>query len=46
MIYFTDLSNKEIGYSLGFMEPAHFSAFFKNCTGHSPSNFLKEQHVR
>ncbi|VAV84211.1 Transcriptional regulator, AraC family [hydrothermal vent metagenome] len=39
LIYFTDLSSKEIGYKLGFSEPANFSAFFKNCTGVSPSKF-------
>ncbi len=39
LIYFTDLTSKEIGYKLGFSEPAHFSAFFKNCTGVSPSKF-------
>lgn len=39
LIYFTDLSSKEIGYELGFSEPANFSAFFKNCTGISPSKF-------
>lgn len=39
LIYFTDLSNKEIGYELGFSEPANFSAFFKNCVGMSPSQF-------
>jgi len=39
LIYFSDLSNKEIGYELGFSEPANFSAFFKNCTGLSPSKF-------
>jgi len=39
LIYFSDLSNKEIGYELGFSEPANFSAFFKKCTGVSPSKF-------
>ncbi len=39
MLYFSDLSIKEIGYELGFSEPANFSAFFKNCTGMSPSTF-------
>jgi AraC-like DNA-binding protein len=29
LLYFTDLSNKEIGFELGFNEPANFSAFFK-----------------
>tara|TARA_R110000868_G_scaffold86347_8_gene242252 strand:- start:52504 stop:53364 length:861 start_codon:yes stop_codon:yes gene_type:complete len=39
LLYFTDLSNKEIGYNLGFSEPANFSAFFKHCVGISPSKF-------
>lgn len=39
LLYFTDLSNKEIGYELGFNEPANFSAFFKKHTQLSPSNF-------
>ena len=39
MLYFTELSTKEIGYELGFSEPANFSAFFKKCTGESPSAF-------
>lgn len=41
MLYFSDLSTKEIGYELGFTEPSHFSAFFKKCTGHSPSHYKK-----
>jgi AraC family transcriptional regulator, transcriptional activator of pobA len=39
LLYFTNLSSKEIGYKLGFSEPANFSAFFKKCTGTSPSKF-------
>lgn len=39
LIHFTDLSSKEIGYELGFSEPGNFSAFFKKCTGFSPSKF-------
>jgi AraC-like DNA-binding protein len=39
MIYFTDLTAKEIGFQLGFSEPANFSAFFKKQTGRSPSQF-------
>lgn len=39
LLYFSDLSNKEIGFQLGFSEPANFSAFFKNCVGQSPSQF-------
>lgn len=38
-LYFTDLSLKEIAYGLGFSEPGNFSAFFKKCTGKSPSEF-------
>jgi len=43
LLYFSKLSNKEIGYQLGFSEPANFSAFFKKCTGLSPSNFKKNE---
>lgn len=43
LLYFTALSNKEIGYELGFNEPAHFSAFFKKHTHISPSNFKKNE---
>lgn len=43
LLYFTDLSTKEIGYELGFNEPANFSAFFKKCTELSPSHFKKNE---
>jgi len=43
LLYFTDLSNKEIGFELGFNEPANFSAFFKKHTQVSPSNFKKNE---
>tara|TARA_B100000780_G_scaffold249895_1_gene195830 strand:- start:1879 stop:2754 length:876 start_codon:yes stop_codon:yes gene_type:complete len=43
LLYFTNLSNKEIGYELGFNEPANFSAFFKRNTQLSPSKFQKDQ---
>lgn len=43
MLHFTDQSAKEIGYELGFSEPANFSAFFKNCTGLSPTQFRAQQ---
>lgn len=39
LLHFSTLSTKEIGYELGFKEPAHFSSFFKNCTGISPAAF-------
>lgn len=43
LLYFSDLSNKEIGYELGFNEPANFSAFFKKHSKLSPSNFKKKR---
>lgn len=39
LLYFSNLSSKEIGYQLGFSEPANFSAFFKKHTGSSPSKY-------
>jgi AraC-like DNA-binding protein len=42
-LYFTDKSSKEIGYELGFTEPAHFSSFFKNCTGSTPGQFRQKK---
>ncbi|MDD2419382.1 MAG: helix-turn-helix transcriptional regulator [Bacteroidales bacterium] len=39
MGYHTDLSSKEIAYSLGFNDPAHFSKFFKKAEGTSFSDF-------
>lgn len=35
----TGLSAKEAAYELNFMDPAHFSKFFKTQTGISPSDF-------
>lgn len=43
LLYFSSLSNKEIGFELGFGEPANFSAFFKKCTGFSPSGFRQNE---
>lgn len=43
LLYFTDITNKEIAYELGFNEPANFSAFFKKHTQLSPSNFKKNE---
>ncbi|MBN2615128.1 MAG: helix-turn-helix domain-containing protein [Bacteroidales bacterium] len=43
MLYFTELSLKEIAYQLGFSEPANFSAFFKKSTGKSPSVFREQR---
>ncbi len=45
LLYFSDMSNKEIGYELGFSEPSNFSAFFKKTTGLSPSIFKKNENI-
>lgn len=39
MAVFTEKSNKEIGYDLGFEDPGHFSKFFKNKTRQSLQHF-------
>ncbi len=38
-LLFTELTNKELSYHLGFEEPAHFSNFFKRYSGLSPLSF-------
>jgi AraC family transcriptional regulator, transcriptional activator of pobA len=38
-LVFTDVSNKELAFSLGFEEAAHFNNFFKKMTGMSPGEF-------
>ncbi|HLW29727.1 MAG TPA: helix-turn-helix transcriptional regulator [Brumimicrobium sp.] len=43
LLFFTNLTNKEIAYELGFNEPANFSAFFKKHTDLSPSHFKKSE---
>ncbi len=35
----TDMSTKEIAYSVGFSDPSHFSRFFKNTEGDSFGSF-------
>jgi AraC family transcriptional regulator, transcriptional activator of pobA len=38
-LFHGDLSVKEIGYALGFDDPAYFSRFFKRLTGETPLSF-------
>lgn len=38
-LHYTDMSAKEIAYSLGFVSPAHFSRFFKQNAGNNISVF-------
>ncbi|MEM6319075.1 MAG: helix-turn-helix transcriptional regulator [Bacteroidota bacterium] len=39
LLRFSNLTNKEIAYELGFSEPANFSQFFKKCVGVAPSKW-------
>ena len=39
LLYFTDLSIKEVAYRLGFEDSSYFSRIFKHKTGLSPSDF-------
>jgi AraC family transcriptional regulator, transcriptional activator of pobA len=39
MSLFTQQSNKEIGFNLGFEDPAHFSKFYRNQTGQTLQEF-------
>ncbi len=39
VLLFTETSNKELAFDLGFEEPAHFSNFFKKYTNSSPMDF-------
>lgn len=41
LILYTDLSAGEVGFELGFGEPAHFSRFFKKMAGVTPSDFKR-----
>jgi len=38
-LLFSNISNKELSYALGFDESAHFNNFFKKITGQTPSEF-------
>ncbi len=42
MSLFTSQSNKEIGFNLGFDDPAHFSKFYKSFTGQSLQEFRSQ----
>ena len=42
LLEYSDLSIKEITYSLGFQESAHFHKFFKRLTSNSPTEFRKK----
>jgi AraC family transcriptional activator of pobA len=44
LLYFTDLSVKEIGYELGYQEPVYFGKLFKKVTGMTPLQFRRKYH--
>jgi len=39
LLYYTDKTAKEIGFELGYSDPAQFSKFFKNHTGKTTTEF-------
>ena len=42
MLYYSVAPISEIGFELGFEDPAHFSRFVRKCTGRSPSEWRKD----
>tara|TARA_R110002073_G_scaffold159477_1_gene314783 strand:- start:14406 stop:15248 length:843 start_codon:yes stop_codon:yes gene_type:complete len=42
LLFYSDKTAEEIGYELGYTEPAHFSKFFKNQVGSPPATFKKQ----
>lgn len=44
LLHYTDKTVSEVGFDLGYDDPAYFSRFFKKHTGYSPSEF-KQNHA-
>ena len=44
MLYFTQLTVREISYQLGYEEPVYFGKLFKKVTGLTPLAFRRENH--
>jgi len=42
LLYFTDLSIKEIGYQVGYDDPVYFGKLFKKLTGSTPRHFRQQ----
>jgi len=42
LLFFTDLSAKEIGYEIGYNEPVYFGKLFKKITGLTPLQFRQQ----
>jgi len=45
LLLFTDLPVNEVGFELGYDDPAYFSRFFKKHTGKSPSDYKNSELV-
>lgn len=45
MLLYTDMSAKEVGYELGYSDPAQFSKLFKNITGKTTTQFKKAKSI-
>ncbi|WP_158551356.1 AraC family transcriptional regulator [Rhodohalobacter sp. SW132] len=43
LLYYTDKTAKEIGYELGYSDPAQFSKLFKNHTGFTTTEFKNQK---
>lgn len=46
LLIYTDLSNKEIAFSLNYKDPSYFTRAFKKKMNMSPSQFRKELHEK
>ena len=46
LFFYTDKQIQEVGFELGFEEPAYFSRFFKKATGHSPNSYRDQMAIR
>ena len=46
LLVFSDLTNKEIAYQLGYKEPSYFSRIFKKKTNYAPSDFRAKMYEK
>ncbi len=42
LLFYSEANINEIGFELGFEDPAHFSRFVRKCIGNSPSEWRKK----
>lgn len=42
LLYFTDLSVREVGYAVGYDEPVYFGKLFRRATGTTPQRFRQQ----